>query len=246
MAYGRRIMARNIVIYQDEGASEFCVAALQAFFGNETTLLCDARDVIAGDVFATADMFVMPGGADLPYSKKLNGEGNRNIRSFVENGGTYLGICAGAYYACRNIEFHKGRSDEICEPRELALVDTTAYGSLPELAPWYDCTLNSAAIITVNTRPVLYYGGCAFRVSDAKADIIARYDALPGNPPAMICKTVGKGRVLLSGVHFEIGPEALSKKDCKAEEEAARQSLCAAISEDQLSVWKRFVETHLS
>ena len=38
---------------------------------------------------------VFPGGADSPYQEKLQGEGNRVIRQFVEEGGWYLGFCAG-------------------------------------------------------------------------------------------------------------------------------------------------------
>ena len=51
---------------------------------------------------------VMPGGADRPYCAALNGEGNRRIRAFVEAGGAYLGLCAGAYYASQRVEFELG------------------------------------------------------------------------------------------------------------------------------------------
>lgn len=30
------------------------------------------------------------------------------IRQFVENGGTYIGFCAGAYFACNRVEFEIG------------------------------------------------------------------------------------------------------------------------------------------
>lgn len=82
----------------------------------------------------------MPGGADLPYCRHLDGEGNRLIRGapfaqparpplatvapyalgaiclpdflsaagYVEAGGSYIGLCAGAYYACSRVEFEPG------------------------------------------------------------------------------------------------------------------------------------------
>ena len=79
----------------------------------------------------------MPGGADVPYCQALDGHGNKLIRGmqliqcqysrsrfekqltqgknwavvsadFVEAGGAYLGLCAGAYYACARIEFELG------------------------------------------------------------------------------------------------------------------------------------------
>jgi glutamine amidotransferase-like uncharacterized protein len=207
-------MQQNIVIYNDEGVGDFGVKCLQAFFKKDDVLVCDAEALIAGHVFEQADMFVMPGGADLPYCKKLNGRGNAQIRKFVEEGGTYLGICAGAYYACRGIEFHKGRVDEISGPRELAFVDAIGVGSLPNLAPYYDNTLNSAApapIITKDGESILsfYHGGPAFIMGDKSTAVIhARYDA-EGSPPAIIEAFVGDGRAILCGVHLEMTPQKL-------------------------------------
>ncbi|UUZ62721.1 BPL-N domain-containing protein [Polaromonas sp. P1-6] len=68
-------------------------------------------------LFDDAVLFVMPGGADLPFCQALNGAPNERIRRFVEEGGAYLGICAGAYYACREIAFHAGTDGAICSAR---------------------------------------------------------------------------------------------------------------------------------
>jgi hypothetical protein len=35
-------------------------------------------------------------------------DGVRRVRDFVEKGGGYLGLCAGAYFAASSIEFEKG------------------------------------------------------------------------------------------------------------------------------------------
>ena len=40
-------------------------------------------------------------------------------QEFVENGGSYLGICAGAYFACDYIEFDKNGPLEVVGPRDL-------------------------------------------------------------------------------------------------------------------------------
>lgn len=210
-------MKKNIVIYQDEGVGEFSLQCLARFFKDDDVWLCTADAVIDGRVLGMADLFVMPGGADLPYCKKLNGAGNENIRGFVEMGGTYLGICAGAYYGCREIAYHKGREDEICGPRELAFVPATAVGSLPELAPYYDETLTSAAIANLiladgaHTQ-AFYHGGCRFDLdADHDTEILATYAQVAGSPPAIIRRRVGLGHVILSGVHFEITPENLPR-----------------------------------
>lgn len=206
-------MGKNIVIYQDEGVGEFGLKCLEHFFRDDDVWLATAEAVIDGRVLGMADIFVMPGGADLPYCKKLNGAGNDNLRAYVEDGGTYLGICAGAYYACRAIEFHKGRDDEICGPRELSFTDAIAYGSLPQLAPYYDLTLKSAGIASIRftdgtQTQAFYHGGPAFRAGNDNTEILATYAAAE-EKPAIVRNTVGTGTVILSGVHFEISPENL-------------------------------------
>ena len=206
-------MGKNIVIYQDEGVGEFGLRCLQDFFKDDHVSLATAEAVIDGRVLGMADIFVMPGGADLPYCKKLNGAGNDNIRAFVEDGGTYLGICAGAYYACRAIEFHKGRDDEICGGRELSFTDAVAYGSLPQLAPHYDVTLKSAGIATIRLADgtqthAFYHGGPTFRAGNDNAVVLATYTAVEGKP-AILRNKIGSGTVILSGVHFEVTAENL-------------------------------------
>ncbi len=192
-------MAQNIVIYQDEGVDPFTFSCLLEFFREEQPRLANANALIEGYVLEKADVFVMPGGADLPYCRKLNGAGNKNIRAFVENGGTYLGICGGAYYGTSAIEFHKGREDEICETRELGFVDGCAIGTILDLAPPFDDSISCATVTSVNNIPVFYSGGPCFKTN---AEIMARYDAL--NQPAIVRRKVGKGVAILSGVHFEV------------------------------------------
>lgn len=204
-------MKRNIVIYQDAGVGEFGMKCLQKFFREDDVWLASAEAIIDGRVLGMADIFVMPGGADLPYCEKLNGEGNDNIRAYVEEGGTYLGICAGAYYACRRVEFHKGRADEICGNRELAFTKAVARGSLPELAPYYDLTLSSAAIASLSLADGgqvsgFYHGGPMF-VGAPEKDILARYDGIKGKPAAILKMQIGDGQVILSGVHLEVSAE---------------------------------------
>ena len=97
------------------------------------TLLVDTigyADILEGNWTENCKMLVMPGGADLPYCRHLNGPGNVLIRNFVEQGGTYLGLCAGAYYACSRVEFELGTALEVAGDRELCFYPGTAYGSI--------------------------------------------------------------------------------------------------------------------
>ncbi|MCV6599827.1 MAG: BPL-N domain-containing protein [Alphaproteobacteria bacterium] len=45
------------------------------------------------------DVLFMPGGNATKYSKDLKGESIQKIRDFVQDGGIFQGICAGAYFA---------------------------------------------------------------------------------------------------------------------------------------------------
>lgn len=232
-------MARNIVIYQDEGVGEFGLKCLAEFFRDGDVWFASAEAVVDGRVLGMADLFVMPGGADLPYCKKLDGAGNDNIRAYVEDGGTYLGVCAGAYYGCEAIEFHKGQDGEIVGERELALAPATAIGSISQFAPSYDLTLHSAAVIALKGSgyQAYYHGGPYFQLN-GKTDILAYYD-LPFVAPAIIRSKVGKGTAILSGVHFEIHPAHLAAHPA----DPARGKLLADAFHTPLPDWHNILFT---
>src|SRR5690606_17057956 len=176
-----------------------------------------ANMVIDNNWQSNAKLIVMPGGADLPYVKKLQGKGNENIRNFVNNGGSYLGICAGAYYGSSSIEFDKGGTLEVTGPRELQFFSGKAIG--PVLAT-YDYKTHSgsrAAHITSSYEQIphtnTYYNGGGYFAEPEQYEntaVIARYD---NNLAAIIKVQFGNGKVLLSGVHFEYNPALLDNTD---------------------------------
>lgn len=211
-------MTRIFLLYDDAGADGFSVRAATHYFRKFGEVRpVSAEQVIDGACFDGADAVIMPGGADMPYCDKLNGAGNHRLRQFVEQGGLYIGICAGAYYGCRDIAFHQGRPDEICARRELAFYEGTAIGSIAAFGPYYDETIQSAATVSVTgpdqkTYRAYYFGGCYFTDGDEAAHVLARYSDLPDTPPAIIVKNIGRGRVILSGVHFEATPDLIRQR----------------------------------
>lgn len=230
-------MTRRVAIYADTGVGIFGLDCLRRFFADDRQILVSADAVRAGGFLETCDLFVMPGGADIPYCEKLNGKGTANIRDYVENGGTYLGICAGAYFGCSAIEYHKGRPDEICGTRELAFVRGAAVGSLPELAPYYDETLHSATIaggVGPDGREchALYNGGPTFRISGPETvKMHLRYKDL--DSPALIEGAFGRGRAILSGLHMEVTAEDLLSYPPEDESEQRKAAALAAILKDK-------------
>ncbi|KAL4423157.1 hypothetical protein ABPG77_007810 [Micractinium sp. CCAP 211/92] len=103
----------------------------------------DTAQLLAGGWQQGCLLLVMPGGADLPYCKHLNGRGNELLREHVEGGGSYLGLCAGAYYACARVEFEPGTRLEVVGDRELAFFPGTAAGSI---YPGFDYESEAGAV----------------------------------------------------------------------------------------------------
>lgn len=211
----------TIYIYQDDGVSseslKHTVHTFRHLLKKEAVKTINAKQVKEGLWTQNARLFVMPGGADLPYTKKLNGEGNEVIKQFVQNGGAFLGICAGAYYGSSYVEFDKNGPLAITGKRELGFFPGKTIG--PILAP-YDYQTQSgtrAAVIhtifpnNTNTR-VFYNGGGFFQdaAQSPNTKILGTYD---NGLPAIILINHGKGKVLLSGVHFEYTPSLLDASD---------------------------------
>ena len=170
----------------------------------------------------------MPGGRDLPFCQKLNGLGNTCIRKFIESGGSYLGLCAGGYYACESLEFSKGHPDyEICDERELKLYPGTAIGPV---YPGFVYTSNEGARpVTIKTLndvenfkghftqwqsqdiQVYFNGGPYFTYPDPihkAATVLACYST---GEPAIVQNIIGNkgGCVILCGPHIEASPTSL-------------------------------------
>lgn len=195
-----------ILIYDDHiHNNASLMAAIQQIMPGIKVRFCDSHDIITNGILDKASLLIMPGGADLYYCEKLNGVGNNIIKSFVHNGGAYLGICAGAYYASTFINWDNG---VISGARELAFYDGTCNGPVFEWVEngttkksWY-----AAPLIDYNGRqfPVCYNGGGVFsEPTGDDATVIARYADLPDMPPAIIEIKYGAGRVVLTSPHIE-------------------------------------------
>jgi glutamine amidotransferase-like uncharacterized protein len=210
---------RWVAIYHDEGTGEFTrgcltLALANAFAGRARVRRIDASEICGSDDWhARTLLLAIPGGADLPYCARLNGAGNASIRRYVEAGGAFLGVCAGAYYACARLAFEASAPGAITGTRELALFAGTARGSLHELAAPYALDhLHCAAVTPVfaprtgRTLHALYWGGPEFIPDDgARYEPVLHYaDALEHRALAAVTTELGRGRIVLTGVHAEV------------------------------------------
>lgn len=211
-----------VYVYNDEGVSQnalhHTLHTLKKVLGKKYKIeTIDAKEIILNTWPSQTALFIMPGGADLGYLKKLNGAGNENIKAYVKQGGSYLGMCAGAYYAASNIEFDKGGALEVLGHRPLSFFQGTVIG--PVLAPYdYQSQRGArAANITLNLPHVkeasVYYNGGGYFEHTEKmplTHVIGRYT---NQLPAIIAIRYGQGHVVLSGVHFEYDPTLLDDTD---------------------------------
>lgn len=127
----------SVFVYDDEGVSQISLLSLLSLFQKKilragvkiTAINPISSDEIINGQLRGADGLIVPGGADLPYCKKLNGRGNRQILAFIASGGIYIGICAGGYYGARQVVFD-GNGYSIRGNRELSLFKGKAIGSI--------------------------------------------------------------------------------------------------------------------
>jgi glutamine amidotransferase-like uncharacterized protein len=64
------------------------------------------------------DVLIQPGGSGSKQAAALEKEGRQRIRNFVEAGGGYIGICAGAYLATAHYDWSLGILDAHVVDRE--------------------------------------------------------------------------------------------------------------------------------
>jgi glutamine amidotransferase-like uncharacterized protein len=203
------ISSQTIAIYSDDGSWHDGIIAIESF--------CDDNGFLSKRVYSDAlnkseslsecSAICFPGGYAYDYKTALTINGLNYIRSFINNGGAYIGICAGAFFASSSVDW-EGET----YPYQLKLFDGIASGSIHSIAKWDDHTMTSIKInqnssITAGlkeTYKVLYYGGPYFTSNPGfQFDTIAvwsdYYDL-----PSIICFEYGNGRVCLIGPHLEI------------------------------------------
>lgn len=177
------------------------------------------EQIIRDDWEEQTALLIIPGGADTLYMHVLNGDGNQKIRSYIEHGGAFLGICAGGYYGGNFVDFAKGTDLEVLGKRELSFFPGTVRG--PILADYDYKSLSgarAAKIMLQDSSPlqelshcmVYYNGGGYFVDADKKNNttILACYDT-EGQKAAIIECQIGSGTAILSGVHFEYDPNLM-------------------------------------
>ncbi len=135
------------------------------------------------------------------------------IKNFVYEGGKYIGLCAGAYFASTRIEFEQGTKEGIATEMTLGLSNTVARGAVYK---GYSKESENSLIVGVDMINDIgcdhlesyYYGGSEF-ILNTNADqsqfkILATYSNFESPKTAMLITSFGKGLVFQSGIHPEV------------------------------------------
>lgn len=168
-------------------------------------------DEVANVADGEFDGIYVPGGWAWAYVRDIPPSGKGAIRRLVEQGGFYIGVCAGAYFAtdmirweCRFVEY------------DLDLFRGMAEGPIDQIQPWRGWRLTPLLLNGGHElhggeerHEALYWGGPAFTLDPRQpATLLATYEAT--GEAAAVTFPYGKGQVLLMGCHLELGwnPEA--------------------------------------
>eukprot|EP00474_Spongospora_subterranea_P000607 CRZ01065.1 hypothetical protein [Spongospora subterranea] len=215
----------DVLVYSGEGTRKQDVEETVQCFKAHLPKGYNVKEVSAkylreNDWESTSSIVIIPGGRDKPFTTDLSPVTDR-IRKFVENGGNYIGIGAGAYFASNSIDFQKDSMQKIVEPRELKLINGKAVNAFTEYE--YD---NRVGARTPQVHPtwdddrtfVFYcHGGSVFELDpeDKNMTVLAELD---DGRPVIVLGKVGAGKALVSGVHFEYDPKSVFFHETKHED----------------------------
>jgi len=169
-------------------------------------------------------VLLFPGGFAQWYNYWISKSGKDRIRNFVNKGGGYFGICAGAFFACSRVVWKGQLYDDNAGYNaygeltgyDLDLFPGTGIGPIDAIARWdyegYEMTTfdfqNDNAILSSYksipyTEDILYYGGPYFSIN-AGGDVEALATYRHNGAPGIIAFQYGSGQVVLCAPHPEI------------------------------------------
>ena len=160
---------------------------------------------------------VFGGGFAYPgYTLGISPTGKQRLRDFVDAGGGYVGICAGAYFACAALVYEGEYIDDE-SGYDLDLFDGVCFGPVADIAsyPYWDIAEvafpGHGSYEAFATSPfatdIWYGGGPYFQYLPPGAEIVATYDN-PGiehhGTGAVLIQEYGDGHAVLWGPHPEL------------------------------------------
>lgn len=206
----------RVAVYDDAGTTKKGVEAVEHCLTPETGYACKrvTAEQIRSGVLDRFDVLVQPGGTGGGQAKALAPEGRAKIKQFVDGGGGYLGICAGAYLASSDYEWslhilNAKVVDRAHWARGIGTVQlklsTEGCDRLAVAKEMIDCHYHQGPLLAPDSKPDLpKYEPLATFASE-----IAQKGAPSGvmvGTTAAAASTFGKGRVIAISPHPEQTP----------------------------------------
>jgi len=154
---------------------------------------CDLSD------YPNVELYVQPGGNAYYMQRSLGAEGKANILDFIDNdGGSYLGICAGFFYMAGDYHW---QGDYYDWPDLLGRYPTLE-GSITDIAN-YDENPGYALTTMDNGHEMIYYGGPTRGWRDTPSDILGEKIMSFSDIPSDLPSSIKYENMLLMSVHAE-------------------------------------------
>jgi hypothetical protein len=200
----------RVALYDDAGSAgkgvPACSAQLGALKDMEVTKL-DGDGIRAG--LTGYHVVIFTGGSGSRQASTIGLAGREQVRRFVEAGGGYVGICAGAYLACDGFAW----SVHVLDAKTPSPLWERGHGDLD-----LECTASGQQVLRFPaTSKVIYHNGpiltpagnaaipdyeplAWFRSEVSKTP---KHAGLQVNTPAIVRGACGKGKVIVSSPHPE-------------------------------------------
>jgi glutamine amidotransferase-like uncharacterized protein len=156
------------------------------------------------DIFQRAKLWIQPGGRALTQARKMSPALKLRIIEFVKQGGSYVGICAGAFLAAEQFGWGGAPGRKVLE-RGLGLIP--GFSGLYSPAGNENVLLMNSDWLGFGKRELYWELGPDFRGESlwgSSVEVLSRY---PEGLPATVRSTFGKGRVYVTAFHPE-APQA--------------------------------------
>lgn len=197
-----------VALYTDRGSWNLGVEHLKLFMTQYKFPFEEIKkeDILSGKLRTNRySTLIMPGGASWEYLEDLGDAGAQEILNFVARGNSYLGICAGAFYATS-----ERQGGAATGHYGIGLLNGTAYdGTALHTPPFKEGMLdfNFALKEFKSQYKIVLLGGPSFHVADAERQathmqVWSRFTEI--DEPAMVEFEYHQGKVFLSAPHFEI------------------------------------------
>jgi glutamine amidotransferase PdxT len=149
---------------------------------------------VRGSGLRDCSLLIVPGGYTARYVDALGNEGFQQIREFVAGDGGYIGICAGAYIAARNVEV-PGR------PRGLGIIEIENERKAGRGIRTITIAKPEHPVVKGYTGGVdIWYQNGPMMKAGEDVETLAVYEE---GGAAIVCATYGEGKVVIFSPHPE-------------------------------------------